>query len=240
MNGLRILALCGTTTLLLGGCAANEVMIKRQTEADAKIEHLYQVSGGIEARLNEYNSRLAMTDDRAADLGKQLIEIKETLKELRESNQALMAKFQKMSVPTTPKIEVVNPEPVVKGKETGPPAAYVKAFGLYSANNFDAAVQAFESFLKEQPASEYAPNATYWVGECYYSRSDLKKAMDAFQKVVDVWPAHPKAPDALLKLGYSHTALKQPDKAKAVFEKIVRSYPGSPAAVKAREKLSIQ
>lgn len=239
MNFLRAICTCGLSVVILGGCATNELMVKRQTEAEAKIEHLFQVAGGIEARLNEQNSRLATSDEKTADHLKQLQELRDSVRELRESNLILQQQLKKAATPATPKIEVVNPEPAPKGKEIGPPAEYVKAFGLYSSNNFSAAIQAFEMFLKSQPGSDYAPNATYWIAECYYTTNNLSKAMEFFQKVAETWPSHPKAADSLLKLGYSYTALKQPDKAKAAYDKIIRSYPGSPAAIKAREKLTV-
>ncbi|SJZ33026.1 tol-pal system protein YbgF [Trichlorobacter thiogenes] len=237
MNHLQKLGLLALGTLLLGGCAANDLAVKRQTETETKVEHLFQIAGGIEARLNELSGRLATLEERDAQRTAVFKELSDGVRELKEVNQALQAKVQTAAVVATPKVEVVNPDPAPKGRDAGPPQGYVKAFGLYSTNNFSGAIQAFELFLKEQPASEYVPNAQYWIGECYYSVSDLPKALVAFQKVVDGWPRHLKASDALLKIGYSYAAQKQPDKAKASFERLIRSYPASPAAVKARERL---
>lgn len=237
MNNLQVLGSLALVTMLLGGCAANDMLVKRQTESETKIEHLFQVAGGLEARLNELYGRQTAFDDKYSQQEKQLQELVANVQALTEANRALQAKYQALPAVVTPKVEVVNPEPASKVKDTGPPQAYVKAFGLYSANNFSEAVKAFEQFVKEHAASDYVPNATYWIGECYYSVSDLDKALVAFQKVLDAWPRHPKASDALLKIGYSYTALKQQDKAKAAFEGLIRSYPGSPAAVKARERL---
>jgi len=238
MHQLRVLGIVALGTLLLGGCAANDLMVKRQTEVETKVEHLYQVAGGLEARLNEASGRLAALEEKEDQRAKLFKELSEGVRELKDINQALQLKVQQAAtVVVTPKVELVNPESPLKSKDSGPPQAYVKAFGLYSTNKFSAAIQAFELFLKESPASEYVPNAHYWIGECYYSSSDVPAALVAFQKVVDGWPKHPKASDALLKIGYSLTAQKQQEKAKAIFERLIRSYPGSPAAVKARERL---
>ena len=234
MNNLQALGRLALVTLLLGGCAANDVMVKRQTETETKVEHLFQVVGGLEARLSELSGRQAALEEKASQQAKLFQELSDKVNALSETSQT---RLQSVPAAITPKVEVVNPDPTSKGKDTGPPQAYLKAFGLYSTNNFTAAVHAFEQFLKEQPSSDYVPNATYWIGECYYSSSDLPKALVAFQKVLDSWPRHPKASDALLKIGYSYSVLKQHDKAKAAFEGLIRSYPGSPAAVKARERL---
>ncbi len=237
MKHLQKLGLLMSGALLFGGCAANDLAVKRQTETEAKVEHLFQVAGGLEARLNELSGRLATLEERDTQRSTVFKELSDGVRELKEVNQALQAKVQATAVVATPKVEVVNPDPAPKGKDAGPPSGYVKAFGLYSANNFTGAIQAFELFLKEQPTSDYVPNAHYWIGECYYSISDLPKALTAFQKVVDGWPRHLKASDALLKIGYSYAAQKQPDKAKTSFERLIRSYPASPAAIKARERL---
>lgn len=52
MNNLQVLGSLALVTMLLGGCAANDMLVKRQTESETKIEHLFQVAGGLEARLN--------------------------------------------------------------------------------------------------------------------------------------------------------------------------------------------
>lgn len=238
MKSLQMLGIGTAAMLMLGGCAANDLMVKRQTEAETKLEHLYQIAGGLESRLNEISSRLAALEEQDSQRAKLIQELNAGVRELKDINQTLQRKVQNSTPVATPKIEVVNPEPAQKVKDTGPPQGYVKAFGLYSTNNFAAAIEAFQLFIKEQPASEYVPNAHYWIGECYYSNSDLPKALAAFQKVVDTWPRHQKAADALLKIGYSQTVLKRQDKAKAAFELLIRNYPGSPAAVKARERLN--
>ncbi len=238
MKNLLLWALLVVSAPLLGGCAANDLVVKRQTETESKVEHLFQLTGGQEARLNELTGRLAALEEQEARRAQLLQELSSGIRELKDINQTLQTRLQETAAPATPKIELVNPEPVQKGRDGGPPPLYVRAFGLYSSNNFTAAIEAFEQFMKQEPASEYIPNAHYWIGECYYSSSDLPRALAAFQKVIDGWPRHAKASDALLKIGYSHAALKQQDKAKSSFEQVVRAYPGSPAAVKARERLN--
>lgn len=238
MKNLLVWALLAVSASLLGSCAANDLMVKRQTEAESKVEHLFQLTGGQEARLNELSGRLAALEEQEARRAQLLQELSSGIRELKDINQTLQARLQDTVPPPIPKIELVNPEPVHKGREGGPPPLYVRAFGLYSSNNFAAAIEAFEQFVKQEPGSEYIPNAHYWIGECYYSSSELPRALVAFQKVIDGWPRHAKAPDALLKIGYSHAALKQQDKARSSFEQLVRSYPGSPAALKARERLN--
>jgi len=214
-------------------------MVKRQAETEAKMEHLLQSNKNGELRVNELTAQVQTLDDQAKTSALQLRQLQDTIQELRIAQEELKARVALLAQQAaTPKVEVVNPEIATSGKDAGPPPEYVKAFGLYSANNFAAAVEAFEAFLKDSPQSDYIPNAIYWIGECHYSQSDLVKALAAFQKVVDNHPKSSKAPDAMLKMGYTLAAMKEKDKAKATFENLIKSYPSSPAAGKAREKLT--
>jgi len=227
--------------LLLSGCAANDMVVKRQTESEAKIEFLIQSSKKVEQRHNELAALLQVQDERLQVVGGEIKQLKEEQRGLVNSRDELAAKVAKLTQQSqTPKVEVVNPaSPSKTTTETGPPAEYLKSFGLYSANNFPVAIISFESFLKNNPQSEYAPNALYWIGECHYTLSDLDKAKEAFLKVTELYPKSTKVPDALLKLGYTLSALNEKEKAATVFEKIIISYPSSPAAIKARERLNM-
>jgi tol-pal system protein YbgF len=237
--GSRVLP-CLVLSLVLSGCAANDLVVKRQAESEAKIEHLIQSSKKAEQRDNELAGQLHTQDEKFQALNGEIKQLQNENRDLRTANDELKAKVAAVAKQLqTPKVEIVNqPSPVKTPRESGPPADYLKAFGLYSANNFPAAVESFEAFLKNNPQSEYAANAQYWIGECHYTLSDLAKARDAFSKVAELYPKSSKTPDALLKLGYTLSALKENDKAAAVFEKIVTSYPSSPVAAKARERLN--
>jgi tol-pal system protein YbgF len=227
-------------SLFLSGCAANDLVVKRQAESEAKIEFLIQSSKKMEQRHNELAGTQQSQDDRLQALAVEIKLLREDTRELRSSDDELRVRIAKLTQQAqTPKVEIVNRASHPNAaKESGPPAEYLKAFGLYSANNFSAAIASFESFLTNNPQSDYAANALYWTGECYYSLSDLPHAQTAFMTVADAYPNSSKAPDALLKLGDTLAALKEKEKAMALFEKIITSYPSSTAAVKARERLN--
>ncbi|RQW77979.1 MAG: tol-pal system protein YbgF, partial [Geobacter sp.] len=143
----------------------------------------------------------------------------------------------KSSVPDPPRIVVVNKGASSVEGESIEQDAYMKAFGLFSTNNYSGAIQAFQSFITSYPRSEYAGNAQYWIGECYYTQRDYSKALKAFNMVIDNYPKGNKVPDAMLKAGYSLISMNQHDKAKPALEALVETYPKTPAAMKARERL---
>lgn len=231
---------CLLLSVLLSGCAANDLVVKRQAESDAKIEFLIQSSKKTEQRHNELAGTLQVQNERVQSVTGEIKQLKDENRELRASCDELKVRVANLTLQSqTPKVEVVNqPSSVKITKESGPPAEYLKSFGLYSANNFPAAIEAFEAFIKNNPHSDYAANALYWIGECHYSLSDLPKAKEAFLKVSETYPKSAKTPDALLKLGYTLAAMKEKEKATGIFEKIITTYPSSPAAVKARERLN--
>jgi tol-pal system protein YbgF len=227
-------------SLFLSGCAANDLVVKRQAESEAKIEFLIQSSKKTEQRHNELAGLLQVQDDRLLAVTGEIKHLRDENRELRASNDELKVRVANLTQQSqTPKVEIVHPpSPAKEARESGPPAEYLKSFGLYSANNFSAAIGSFESFLKNNPQSDYAANAVYWIGECHYSLSDLPKAKEAFSRVAENYPKSSKVPDALLKLGYTLSAMKEKEKATGVFERIITSYPSSPAAIKARERLN--
>jgi tol-pal system protein YbgF len=233
-SGIRWAA-CVAASFVLAGCVSSDLMVKRQTETEAKVEHLIQSGKKLEQHENELSGQAQAQEDRTKAVSVQLKQLQDAISDLRTAQDELKARI---SLQAAPKIEVINPEPVPKGKDYGPPSDYVKAFGLYSANSFPAAIEAFEAFLRNDPKSSYAANAVYWIGECHYSMSELGKARDAFQRVLNDYAKSAKAPDALLKLGYIQAATNEKDKAAATFEHLIKAYPGSPAAAKARSRLT--
>ncbi len=239
VSGYRLIT-CLTFCCALTGCAANDLMLKRQSESEAKLEQLVQANKKTETRVNDLSERAKARDEQAKTSATRVAELQETIRELRTTQDELRARIVLLAKQTaTPKIEVVNQEPPApKGKENGPPTEYVKAFGLYSANNFASAIPAFEAFISNNPQSDFIANALYWIGECHYSLSDLPRAKEYFFRVTGNYPNSSKAPDAMLKLGYTLAAMKEKEKAHAIFESLIKSYPSSPAAVKARERLT--
>lgn len=239
-SGRRLLT-CFSLSLFLSGCAANDLVVKRQAESEAKIEFLIQSAKKTEQRQNELAGLLQVQDDRLQALSGDIKLLRDGNSDLRGSNDELKARVATLARQLqTPKVEIVNqPSSGKVTKEAGPPAEYLKAFGLYSGNNFPAAIESFDSFLKSNPQSDYAANALYWIGECHYTLSDLPKAKEAFLKVAESYPKSSKTPDALLKLGYTLSAMKENENAAGIFNKIITLYPSSPAAIKARERLNV-
>ena len=226
--------------LLAAGCANQDVMVQKQTEMESRIEYLVQgnkvLSGQIAALSNDVSELKDQVRTHSAalkELGEPYEEIADEAK--RTAGQGNPAAPQK---PAVTKIELINTDARTRGKTDSSSAAYMKAFGLYSANKYPEAIEAFTDFLRKYPDAEYAVNAQYWIGECYYSRSDLPKALESFRTVIAKYPYGKKVPDAMLKTGYTLSAMKETEKARSAFQSLIEKFPDSPAAAKAREKLA--
>jgi len=115
--------------------------------------------------------------------------------------------------------------------------AYDAAFNLFKMGNYQAAVAAFENFLKSYPASPLAANAQYWIGNSYTALKDYKAAIAAQQKLLSQYPGSPKVPDALLNMASAQAELGDRNAARRTLEEIIARYPTSAAAELARKRL---
>jgi tol-pal system protein YbgF len=166
-------------------------------------------------------------------------EMKPKIGKMREELDLIAAAKSSHLVSTpTPRIEVVNKEAAPANRDKSIQDEYMKAYGLFSENNYLGAIEAFSSFIKKYPASEYAGNAQYWIGECHYTQQDFPKALSAFNRLLKSYPKGKKVPDAMLKIGFSYISMNDQAKAKVALQNLVDKYPNSQAAIKARERLS--
>lgn len=111
----------------------------------------------------------------------------------------------------------------------GEQEAYKQAYAKLKGQQYTAAVQAFNAFLKDYPSSELVPNAYYWLGELHLVESpqNLNAADQSFGKLLTDYPQHAKAPDALYKQG--KIAFLKGDKAKSrkLMQRVIDEYGAS-------------
>lgn len=108
--------------------------------------------------------------------------------------------------------------------------AYQAAFQKIQARDFDAAISAFEAFVKNHPDSPLRANGYYWLGELYSARSELEPAAQAFTTVIEDYPQSNKVPDALYKLGLLKARQGEPEVSKQLLNRVRQEYPKSNAA----------
>ena len=228
-------ALC----LTVSGCSTTDVITKKQMETDSRLEQLVQGNAAVNARLEELTNEMKELRKQLRENSADVEELKPEFKEIKKAVETIPPKKETASMPgAVSRIEVVNKDPAPVIKDSGAQNAYMKAFGLYSANNYHDAVEAFEVFIKTYPKSEYAGNAQYWIGECYYTQHNYPGALDAFNKLLAAYPKGSKVPDAMLKIGYTYINMNEPARMKSALQLLIDKYPNSQAAMKAKERLN--
>lgn len=234
-NCFWAVALC----LIISGCATTDVIMKKQMETDSRLEQLVQGNAAANARLAELTNEMKDLRKQVKANSAELEELKPAFKDMKNSLESIPPKKDIDRIEgAVSRIEVVNKDPAPVDKDGGTQNAYMKAFGMYSANDYPGAVEAFEAFIKTDPNSEYAGNAQYWIGECYYSQHNYHRALDAFNKLLATYPKGNKIPDGMLKIGYTYINMNDPAKAKSALQLLIDKYPNSQAAIKARERLN--
>ncbi|MCD1126374.1 cell division protein CpoB [Jinshanibacter sp. LJY008] len=103
---------------------------------------------------------------------------------------------------------------------------------------YDDAITAFQSFVKQYPNSSYQPNANYWLGQLNYNKGKKDDASYYFATVVKNYPKSPKASESMLKVGIIMQEKGEKDKAKAVYQRIISLYANSASAKQAEKRLS--
>ena len=125
--------------------------------------------------------------------------------------------------------------------QPGEREAYQSAYGLVRERQFEAAVDAFNTFLASYPFGRFAPNAHYWLGELYLviEPVDPESARQNFQLLLDQYPNDRKVPDALYKLGRVHALKGNVDRSKEYLNQVIADYGSQqhPAAQLAKDFL---
>ena len=116
--------------------------------------------------------------------------------------------------------------------------AFETAYGLYRAEKYPDAANAFSQFLQQYPQSVHEANVYYWMGNAYFLSKDYTNAVPAYRTLLDKHDDHPRAPDSMLNLAESQLLLKQKSNAKTTLKQLVTRFPGSDASDKAKKRLT--
>jgi tol-pal system protein YbgF len=223
----------------LTGCAGNDLLVQRQSSLEGRLEQLVLSQNTLKtdtAVLAGQFQELRQQVNRQPAAERELLT---RFEELQEKIRNIANRLNQLEAVTrsSTTIELVNQESSPQGHEESVQAAYIKAFGLFSANNYREAAEAFNTFIATYPESEYAVNARYWLGECYFSLGRYHEAIDSFSRTLEMNPLPKRAADALLKTGSAWYLLENPEKGAATLRLLLEKYPGSEAAELAVKQL---
>jgi tol-pal system protein YbgF len=224
---------------VLTACTANDAFVQRQSSMEVRLEQIMQAQNSTKAELAEITVQLKGLQGQVEKMAASEKDAKARNDQLQDRLSTLSSRLEQVEAPKRSSvIEVVNEDSPPESREESVQAAYMKAFGMFSANNFSAASEAFEAFIASYPESEYASNARYWLAECYFSEGRYKEAVDSFTKVLEANPSEKRGSDAMLKSGLSWYKLNDREKGDLTFKALIEKYPQSEAALQAREQLN--
>lgn len=112
--------------------------------------------------------------------------------------------------------------------------AYDEAFALVRTREFDAAIDAFNAFVRRYPEHANTANGYYWLGELYLAKESPEQAKTAFETVLEQFPNHHKVPDTLYKLGVTFSRLGEHERSRHMMQQVITEYPQSTAATLAQ------
>ena len=238
-QGLHVKKLSSFSLLIVlaAGCANNDLVVRRQTTLEGRLEQVVLSQNLAMSRLADIDAEVKAVQEQISRLSSGQASMLNMQDRVTQLKQRLDKVESDLPPVLATRIEVVN-----KGGSSDDPDgriqdAYLKAFGLFSANNFAAAADAFTLFLKSYPSGEYAVNSRYWLGECYFSDGKYRQAADVLTRFVADYPGNRKMADALLMLGSSLLRLNERTKGKEALQLLMEKFPGSEAAVRASEQL---
>jgi tol-pal system protein YbgF len=100
------------------------------------------------------------------------------------------------------------------------------------------AVESFNRFVKDYPASELVVDVRFWFGEYYKSKGRYDKAREHFASIVKDYPSGDMVEEALYQLALTAMDDGKTDEAASRLEELTSRFPGSGSARAAYRKLA--
>lgn len=225
----------------MAGCTGGDLIVQRQGSMEGRLNQMMQAQNAATAQIAEISMQLKELKEQVSRQAAAEKSSVEALSELQGKVGMLSRRVERAEVQLDPpkpsRIELVNSDADAEVREEKVQSDYMKAFGLFSANNYSAAAEAFRSLISSYPESESAANARYWLGECYFAEGRFQEAVEAYATVLERKPSAARGADAMLKSGLAWYGLKDAEKGRATMKALIEKYPASEAAVKAKEQL---
>lgn len=115
--------------------------------------------------------------------------------------------------------------------------AYDQAFGLLKQSRYADAVQAFEAFIRDNPANDLTDDAYYWLAEARYVTREFEAALNGFRTVTANFPNSQRVPASYLKIGYIQYEIGAYTDARDTLSYIMKNFPTHRVAVSAETRL---
>jgi len=122
-----------------------------------------------------------------------------------------------------------------------PNLAFLRAFALFSAGEYDSAVKSFNAYLAGYPNDRNQSNrlhAQYYLGHAYQVMTQYKPAAEAFEKLSRLFPDSGYEEEALFLVGENYYNDQNFAAATAAYQRLPEKYPQSQYAPGAQYALA--
>ena len=104
-----------------------------------------------------------------------------------------------------------------------------KGVDAQKAEQYDAAITAYQELITAYPESARTPEAWYAIGAIYQDQKhSYHQAIQAFRQLLEKYPNHATSSNALFRIGFIYNNdLKNIDSARIAYEDFLKRYPAN-------------
>lgn len=226
-----------------------DITILQQNQADTSTvnDEFRKALVAIEAKLDEYNTRVERLNERLSLVETSLIDRMTSLSEqVNEIGRETTISVAPTPVTRTTPTPVVSSQPQVTSQVPTPPQTdsnpeaaqmYQQAYMEYVNGNFDNAISGFERYLELYPDTQRADLAQYWVAESFFSLGEFETALREYDALITQYPDSDRIPAAYFSKADAYLKLDRQIEAISHLRYIVNQFPNTTAAQRAEERL---
>jgi tol-pal system protein YbgF len=230
---------------------AVNVLMEQLKATNAQVESTKNLAQKLHAeqmvQIKDIGSTNAVLNEKLADSSVNVLKLTQEMSAIRSAismqstllNQ-ILGLLQPAAPPPGGGTATDQPTPATPGAAmpSSPASHYNEAWGYYTANKFELAIQAYEEALQKFPDWPDAPNAQLNIGNAYYQLKRDKEAIQAFAVVISKYRSSDAVPDAYFGQGLAYERLNQKANALKNYELIIKQYPKSDAALLAKQGIA--
>ncbi|GAK55988.1 putative aspartyl/asparaginyl beta-hydroxylase [Candidatus Vecturithrix granuli] len=228
---------------------AEDIRLLQQNQADASAtnDQLITALNAIEAKLDEYNDRMAKLSERLDStetaLTERITSLSEQVNDMgRETTITPGTPTQRPTTPpptgvSDPSLPPTTESPVQAPVDSEESQFYHSVYTAYVNGDFERAIGGFQKFLDTYPQSELADISQFWIAESFFSLGEYETANQEYDRLLQKYPNSDKVPAALFGKADAYLKLERQIEAISHLRYIVNQFPNSPIAQKAAERL---
>ncbi len=222
-----------------------KVLQKNQADAATVNDQLAASLIAIEAKLDEYNSRMMKLDARLdtteAALTERISSLSDQMSEIGSETTITPGgpEWQPEMAPAEREMPDVSEPPVSEGESPDSEASrmYHQPYTLYVNGDFESAIAGFQKYLELYPDTELADISQFWIAESFFSLGEYETALQEYDRLISQYPNSDKIPDAFFSKAEVYLQLERQIEAISHLKYVINQFPNTMVAQKAGDRL---